>query len=316
MTTEATIPVKNLKSKYWNEEKKKFVASKQFIDPDSGLPVGPVQYFEADSLEELLEKKDAAHENASVALYKTRQQVKLGTMLEPDQDEPLLTFEPRQLSADERVQLTKEFSDPAKAAEAHRKFLEAEFGAPIEKVRENLRQVELNKRVDVLRTAIAQFVAETPTYVECQQNSDNMKKYMEKHKLRYTPKNLKIAFEDLSSSGLLIVQAPKAAITEPVAQPAAVAPVTPAAIPPAVTTAPEIPVTPTEVRPKQSSSGLGRDNTSATPNAAAPKTPGITIREINSMSSVAYSKALTNGIPERGISAKDFQKAIEELYKK
>jgi hypothetical protein len=305
--TEAVIAVKALKSKYWNEEKQKFVTSKQFKD-ENGLPIGPVQYFEADTLEELLEKKDNAHENASVALYKTRQKVKLGEMLEPDPEEPILTFEPRQLTADERVKLTKDLSDPAKAADAHRLLLEAELGAPIETVRANLRENEIAKRVTTIQAAIAQFKRETPEYVESESNSDNMKRYMEKHNLRYSAKNLKIAFEDLSSDSLLTVRAPKAAPTTPApVTPVAAAPATPEVIPPAATTTPVIPVQSTEVRPKLSSSGLGRENSTATPGAEPTKTLGITIREVNAMSASEYNKRLQD--PE-------FRKAIEKLYEK
>src|SRR5258705_13097245 len=100
------------KSKYWNEEKKKFTIQTQFKD-EQGSPVGPLQYFEADSLEELLEKKDVAHQNAAVKLYETRKANKLGVALEPDKDEPIQTFEERPLTAEERVKLTKALNDPS-----------------------------------------------------------------------------------------------------------------------------------------------------------------------------------------------------------
>src|SRR6266550_1044254 len=305
--SEAVIAVKALKSKYWNEEKQKFVTSKQFKD-ESGNAVGPVQYFEADTLEELLEKKDAAHENASVALYKTRKAVKLGTLLEPDPDEPILTFEPRQLTADERVRLTKDLSDPAKAAEAHRALLEAELGAPIETIRTSLRDAEIQKRVVSIQDAIAQFKKNTPEYVESESNGQTLNKYMEKKQLRYTAKNLKIAFEDLVNDDLLIVRAPKAAVTEAVTTPVVTpAPATPEVIPPAATTTPAIPDKSTEVRPKQSSSGLGREHSSAGPGVETPKTLGITIRDINRMSASEYNEKLRD--PE-------FRKAVEKLYEK
>lgn len=290
-------------------EKKKWVREYQPKD-DSGNPIGPLQRFEADTQQELIDKLAAAHENASSKLYQTRRAVKLGAMLEPDPEEPINTFEPRQLTADERVKLTKDLSDPAKAAEAHRILLEAELGAPIETVREGLRDREIQKRVEAIRGAIAQFKRDTPEYVESETNSENMKKYMEKNNLRYTAKNLKIAFEDLSNDGLIVVQAPKAAVIEPVAAvtPAVTpAPATPEVIPPVATTAPAIPATPTEVRPKQSSSGLGRDNSSAAPGVEAPKTLGITIRDINKMSATEYNEKLRD--PE-------FRKAVEKLYEK
>jgi len=290
------------------EAPKKWIRSYQPKD-ENGYPIGPPQKFEADTREELIDKLAAAHENASAALYKTRQQVKLGTMLEPDPEEPILTFEPRQLSADERVKLTKDLSDPAKAADAHRTLLEAELGAPIETVRASLREGEIAKRVTSIQQAITQFKSETPDYVECELNSGNMKKYMEKNKLRYTPKNLKIAFEDLKNSSLLTLRAPQAEVppSAPV-PPVAAAPVPPAVIPPAATTPPEIPAQVTEVRPKNSSSGLGRENTSAAPaGGTPPQTSGISIRDINKMSAAEYNEKLRD--PE-------FCKAVEKLYEK
>jgi len=287
---------------------KKWVRDYQFKD-EAGNLVGYPQHFEADTQAELTDMIVAAHQNASVALYQTRKAVKLGTMLEPDPEEPILTFEPRQLSADERVKLTKDLSDPAKATEAHRLLLEAELGAPIETIRTSLRENEIQKRVVSIQGAIAQFKAENPDYVESQSNGETLRKYMEKKQLRYTVKNLKIAFDDLVNDGLLVVRAPKAAVTEPApVPPAAAAPVPPEAIPPAVTPAPVIPAQPTDVRPKNSSSGLGRENTSAVPTGTeAPKTIGISIREINAMSATEYQKACQN--PE-------FRKAVEKLYEK
>jgi len=294
MTEVATVP-------------KKWVREYQPKD-ENGYPIGPPQRFEADTQQELIDKLAAAHENASAALYKTRQQVKLGAMLEPDPEEPINTYEPRQLSADERVRLTKDLSDPAKSSEALRTLLEAELGAPMEAVRANQRETEISKRVAAIQTAIAQFKNDTPEYVECELNSGNMKKYMEKNKLRYTAKNLKIAFEDLKNSSLLTLQAPKAAVTEAVTPVVTPAPVVPAAIPPASTTPPEIPAQVTEVRPKQSSSGLGRENSSAGPTGPTPpQTAGITIRDINKMSASEYNEKLRD--PE-------FRKAVEKLYEK
>jgi hypothetical protein len=286
---------------------KKWIREYQPKD-ENGYPVGPPQRFEADTQQELIDKLAAAHENASAALYKTRAQVKLGTLLEPDPEEPIRTFEARTLTADERIKLTKDLSDPARAAEAHRTLLEAELGAPLETVRTTLRDAEIQKRVESIKAAIDAFRKEHPEYIDSESNGDKIKKYMEKKNLRYSVKNLNIAFEDLKSDGLLTLQPPKAAVPEaPAATPVATAPATPEVIPPAATTAPAIPATPTEVRPKQSSSGLGRENSSAAPSSEAPKTVGITIRDINRMSAAEYQDKIRD--PE-------FRKAVEKLYEK
>jgi hypothetical protein len=293
------------------EAPKKWIETYQPAD-ENGLPVGPLQRFEADTQKELIEKLKAAHMNASVKLYQTRKAVKLGAVLEPDPDEPLQTFEERQLTAEERVKVTKMLNDPATATEAYKIMMEAQFGASAEVIRARFRQLEINNRVENIRDAIEQFVKETPEYVESQSNGELIKKYMEKHKLRYTAKNLKIAFEDLMESSLLTVQAPKVEKTTPApaasAELVAAAPAPEPAIPAQVITpAPAIPAVPTEVRPRQSSSGLGRSNSSAVPEVTALKTTGITIRDINKMTAKEYQESLKD--PE-------FRKQVDALYAK
>ena len=288
----------------------KWVEDYQFKDPETGAPIGPPQHFEAPTQKELIKKLIAAHENASVALYKTRRAVKLGQMLEPDPDEPIRTFEPKALSADDRLKITKMLSDPATVVEGYKLLSEATYGASPEVVRESLQDREVQKRVEAIQLAISQFKAETPDYVESQANADTLKKYMEKKNLRYTAKNLKIAFEDLVNDGLITVRAkaPQAAVPATPAAPAAAAPAVTPEIPAQPTTpAPAIPSEPTEVRPKQSSSGLGRDNSSAAPGATPTKAPGITIRDINRMTASQYQEFIKD--PEN-------RKAVEALYAK
>jgi hypothetical protein len=290
----------------------KWVEEYQFKDPETGAPIGPPQRFEAPTQKELIKKLIAAHENASVALYKTRRAVKLGNMLEPDPDEPIRTFEPRVLTADERLKVTKMLSDPSTVVEGYRLLSEATYGASPEDVRASLQDREIQKRVESIQDAIAQFKRETPDYVESEQNGADLKKYMEKKNLRYTAKNLKIAFEDLVNEGILTVRAKttQAAVpATPVAAPAAAAPAVSQEIPVTPTTpAPAIPVVPTEVRPTNSSSGLGRDNSSApAPGATPPKTVGISIRDINKMTAAQYQEFIKD--PEN-------RKQVEALYAK
>lgn len=302
MTEVATPP----KSKYWNEDKKKFTITTQFKD-EQGNAVGPLQYFEADSLEELLEKKDAAHQNAAVKLYETRKANKLGTLLEPDKDEPIQTFEERPLTADERVKLTKALNDPQTSLEAFRTLSEAVYGAPAEKIREALRQVEIDKRVGNIQFAIGEFKSAHPEYVESAENKNNLLKYLEKKQWPITKKNLEIAFDELVRDELILVRAPKAAEPNPAAAtPPAGAPPSVPAIPAPTTPAPAIPDEPVVV-PRQSSSGLSRSDSSAVPGGAAPKASGITIRDINRMTAKEYQEALKD--PE-------FRKQVDALYGK
>jgi hypothetical protein len=186
------------------------------------------------------------------------------------------------------------------------------MGHPPEDIRSALQQIEVNKQVERIQYAIQEFKNDHPEYVESASNSDNLLKYIEKKKCPITKKNLEIAFADLLRDELIVVRAPK--VEEP--KPAVVAPVTVAAapaevaaIPPQPTNpAPVIPEVPTEVRPRQSSSGLSRSDSTAAPGTTtAPKTVGITIRDINRMSAKEYQDKLRD--PE-------FRKQVEALYAK
>ena len=294
MSEAATIPVNSPapapKSKYWNEEKKKYVITTQFKD-ENGLPVGPLQYFEADTLEELLEKKDAAHANASVALYKSRNQAKLVTALQAEPNQPIPTFEERQLSADERVRIANLMKDPSSAAEGIKTLIEAQLGAPLDVVRDKLRRVEISDRVATANDEVEKFKAETPDYVECENNSFNMNKYMSKRGLSYTKANLLTAYKSLKASGLLTLRA-----------------VTPTSLAPAPAPKPVVLSQPTELRPTTSSSGLRRDNASAAaPTAAQRKTGNLSIRDINKMSAAEYEQRMKD--PE-------FRRQVDSLYER
>lgn len=296
-------------------EPKKFTIEWQNKD-ENGNPIGTLQHFEADTQKELLEKVAASAQNAQIKMYDEMKKRKIGDLITPDPDTPVPTFERRNLSADDRVRLATAMKDPQTMVNATRELIEAEFGAPIDSLRQTLQGAEVRKRIDVANYQSELFADAHPEYYGCAGNKEMMLKWLEKHKdkngngLAITRKNLELAYEDLSGANGgpdLLAHEPKpapisaatttVATTEP-------APAPTAAIPPAATTVPAITDPTTEVRPKQSSSGLGRGDSSAVPSAAAPKTPGITLREIAQMDSVTYQKRLQDPA---------FRKMVDEL---
>lgn len=277
----------------------------------AGDPVGPPQIFEAETKDELLEKMEAAHKNAAAKFYETKRAAKLGALMEPDPDQPIQTFEERPLTADERVSLSNQIKDPSTLDAGMTRFLEAKFGAPVEVIRQKLRETELNQRIQYTREQIADFKEDHPEYVESEGNRDTLIKYLNKRGWPITKKNLEIAFADLAEDGLILTRAVE---QETEVEPVAVATATEVLPAPAVepeiteplTTEPPISGEPTVVRPKVSSSGLGRNNSSVGPTGASAKPQGITLQEVNAMSSTEYVKRLNND--------KEFAKQVEELY--
>lgn len=311
-------------------DKPKFVREYQPKD-EWGNPVGPIQHFEAETLDELADKLAAAHENASMDVYKSRKALKLGILLEPDPaDEPIPNFEEQQLTADERMDISSALNDPNLSQDAVKRLLKS-FGIPVEAIRQMLVDKEIEKRINRGREETQKFLEAHPEYVHSDENRDLLLKYMEKRKQALTKKNLEIAYEDLRHQGLLIVQAPqqtKKEVVPPAPAPvvAAEVPPAPAEIPPAPTAAAPISAAPAALpRPAQSASGLGRDNASAVPMPTPPKAKGITAQEITRMSSSDYAFALQNGLYEfdaqkkpvrQLMSAAEFKNVVEDLYKK
>ena len=284
---------------------KKFSRSYQPKDPNTGEPIGNPQVFEADTETELIDLLAAAHENASVAVIKTRQAAKVGTLLgmDPDPETPMRLYEEKVISADERVKLATALKDPANTDHVIKKLMES-FGVPVDEIRSLLQEREVAKRQNFANEQSALFVAAHPEFVESDYNNDQLLKYLSKRNWAFTKKNLEKAYLDLSAEGLLTVKVPET--PKPAVQ-VTPAPVVDPAIPASPTNAAPISAPQPEVRPKVSSSGLGRENSSAAPGAPAPKAQEITAQDIARMSSKEYSEKLRD--PE-------FRKLVDNLGRK
>lgn len=293
-----------------------------------GNQLGPKQIFEAETPEEMISKLKGAHQNAAAKLYETKLAVKLGTMLEPDSDQPIQTFQEKSLSADELVKVNTLLKDPKTAPDAYKTLLEAQFGAPVDVIRKILQQTELNNRVETMREHVELFKYAHPEYVDSETNKEKMLKFLDKKKWPITKKNLELAYEELGGEGLLVTQTPIPAVAaqpapSPVTSvPEPVAPAVPTlAAAPALPSQPEIPavVTPaapisavpaevrSELAPSLSSTGLGRSNGVLSTPPEPPKAKGITRAELAKMTSTDYERKLRLD-PE-------FVKSVEALLK-
>lgn len=299
------------------------------VTDKQGNAIGPKQVAigegpdEVSALKDLTAKLKSMHQNSSAKLYEVKLANKLGTMMEPDPDQPILTYEEKPLTADELVRVQNLLKDPKTAPEAYRLLLEAQFGAPVEKIRQTLRDTEINNRVEFMRQEVERFKLAHPEYVECKSNQDAMNGYILKNNWALTVKSLEKAFEDLSAEGLLVVQVKEADPEIPAPAPASEAiPASSPAEAPAIPPVQDIPVPPTPpapisaeatetrpaVAPPSSSSGLSRANASVSGPPAPPKAKGITRAEIAQMDSKTYGERLrTDPL---------FAKAVDEMLKR
>jgi len=163
-----------------------------------------VQVFEAETHEELTEKLAVAQENATRKIQELSQKVK--ELTPRDKAQPIKVLSPREMTVDERFQVTQDLQDPTKSVEAVNRIVEASLGAPINEVRQRLsKQEEADERARIKSEAEV-FMAGNEDFVPCVENEKLMFERLEKDNLAINQKNLQDAFEELKAAGLLVLR--------------------------------------------------------------------------------------------------------------
>ena len=167
-----------------------------------------IQRFEADTMEELVDKLAKAQEHATRKIREQARQIKTGLgLVTPDPEKPMPNFKPRQRSPEEEWKRTQELGDPSKARDAVRSIIEDELGAPLDQVRQTMTAVEMAKRIEEARQASNEWLARHKNdYYPCEENRQTIVAYLEKHKMAMTADNIEQSFQDLRDSGLLVAK--------------------------------------------------------------------------------------------------------------
>jgi hypothetical protein len=161
------------------------------VDPENGRPV---QIFRAKTRKEIAE----ALANAQFSASRTIQTLK--DERTPDPAHNTVKIEPVPLSADERMQLSVELQDPAKADAAVRRLVESSVG-PLQEIarRENTRIEEEEANRAIAETN--KFVAANLDWYPTAKNKTEVFNYIENNKLAITAKNMDIAWDLLKRAG-------------------------------------------------------------------------------------------------------------------
>lgn len=219
-------------------------AEGKFVYVVENEETGEKQIFEGKSPAEVTDKMGQAQANATMKIRELsgHAPARVTTQTPPK-------FERRELSADEQFDAGRKLQSPETAAEAVRTIVEAELGAPISQVREQLSAEVSRERAIQIRKAAADFAAATPDFFVCKQNKETIIAYMQTHDLDFgVTANYSEAYRWLNDNRLLIVKpAPTPTVVPP-------APPTPAASTPARLATEPAPVT---VRPRGVVSATG-----------------------------------------------------------
>lgn len=193
---------------------------------DSGRPIGGVQVIKYTTSEELADK---LKEQNVLLIRKLRQETKkirLGIIENDELPEDTATydsfveFSPRELTEEERYEISRDLLDPGKAAAAAGKLLEAQLGGSPSDFAKKLNSIQETNLALTAKLEVNAFISETPEYYGCQENFETLTSYMVRYNLYPSKENFKLAFKKLNDQGLLVQgSAPPVVVPEPVSDP-------------------------------------------------------------------------------------------------
>lgn len=246
----------------------------EYQPEENGQPLGGKQVLKYDGTPEDLGRKMAEQNTELIKLNRRlKRDLRLGNITKeeipdsaPKFDESKFQLTPEPLTAEERIQLAQEISDPEKFDSVSQRLIRASIGDP-EALRTRLARLEQQAaKSNALEEATA-FKNANPDYYVHPDNFKTLANWIIKNGLEPVQENFQLAYDTLKEYMI-----PKPA-------PVAVAPA--AELAPTPTPAPA----PTPARPV--SSGLTRSNGSDS--GPAPKT-GYTQAEIDKMSGDEYKR--------------------------
>lgn len=167
------------------------------VDAEDG---SQVQTFKGATYKEVADKLLDAQFHGSRRINDLKRNVS------PDPKKPRTEFKPKALSADDRFQLQRDMSDPTKLPEAVSRIVEAQFGAPIEVVRQKLQAADEKEAAENAAAETKLFVERTPDWHPTEENKLALWNYMQTEGMEFTAHNFNIAFDALMEAGLVTMK--------------------------------------------------------------------------------------------------------------
>lgn len=261
-------------------------------------PVGGKQRFSYKSQDELIQKLQSAHTNAILGMREVKRKARLGT---PETDAlptdlervpRTIQFQEKALTAEERYAISQDMNDPEKFESARDRLFESAVGVPPAELRQTLNRQQQQTQQIVARQNAEVWLERHPEFYACAENINTVCEWMTKNELEPTIRNFEFAQSKMEEAGLLL-SSPIVREVPPVPTPAPVVervqePQLPAQEPVRIN---EEPV-PQEKRQSPVPSGLNNRVAPATGAITPSATDGLTLRDIDAMSSEDYKKQI------------------------
>ena len=203
-----------------------------------------------------------------------------------------IQFQEKALTAEERYAISQDMNDPEKFESARDRLFESAVGVPPAELRRTLNRQQQQTQQIVARQNAEVWLERHPEFYACAENINTVCEWMTKNELEPTIRNFEFAQSKMEEAGLLL-SSPIVREVPPVPTPAPVVervqePQLPAQ---ELVRINEEPV-PQEKRQSPVPSGLNNRVAPATGAITPSATDGLTLRDIDAMSSEDYKKQI------------------------
>lgn len=180
---------------------------------EDGRPIGGAQVIKYTTPEELAEK---LREQNVLLIRKLRQETKKNRLGIQDADElsedtqrfgGFTQFSPRELSDDERFDLSQKLQDPVTSVDAINAIIEARVGAPLDTLGPHVNDLEKENLSLRAKVEANSFVEDNPDYYRCNENFESITSWMVRYDLAPIKANFQKAYDTLKQQGVLILGA-------------------------------------------------------------------------------------------------------------
>ena len=218
-----------------------------------------------------------------------------------------LEFKARQLTPDERVQLSRDLLDPERCEQATNTMFESAVGVTPSVLRDTLSRLSQNEMSLLARVESDAFMAANRDYYKCKENSDAVTGWMIKNNLAPLQQNFQLAYDTLKKDDVLLIgggtvlntPAPNVPVQEPIVPEVPVSePIIPVREEILESVVPVAPVR--TVAPP--ATGLTRV---PSVDGEPPKAAKYTLRQVNNMDGETYKQKL--------LHEKGFAKLVQDL---
>lgn len=131
-------------------------------------------------------------------------------------------FKPRELSNEDRAQLSRDILDPENFDKAVATVFEASTGISAADLRSTLTTLQMDALNSKAQREVDKFITRNPEYIKCPENSEAITNWMSRYDLAPVAENFQKGYETLKAAGVLVTSLdiiPQSTYTPPVAAP-------------------------------------------------------------------------------------------------